>query len=182
MPRRQTVELHDTERPPSTAYELLSESSTELVATAGDCLLVIVRKTLSTAGVSAIQRGFEQLERDHKRVGYLSYIDGDCCTLMEASARGLMTHVVRRHTRRIAVAAIVVGGEGLRAAVVRRILTGIHLASGAEHPMRPFGMLEPALDWYEMTWPERALPRADLRNALLELHPGCPTTASLRDF
>jgi hypothetical protein len=132
--------------------------------------------------VSAIQRGFELLERDYKRVGYLSYIDGDNCTVMEASARGLMAHVVRRHTRRIGVAAIVVGGEGFRAAVVRRILTGIHFASRAEHPMSPFRTLEPALDWYEATWPERSLPRSALREALFALHPGCTTTPSPREL
>jgi hypothetical protein len=131
--------------------------------------------------VSAIQRGFEQLERDHKRFGYLSYIDGDRCTVMEPSARGLMSHVVRKHTRRIGVAAIVVGGEGFRAAVVRRLLTGIHLASRAEHPMTPFRALEPALDWYEATWPEHALPRSALREALIALHPGCTTRPSGRD-
>lgn len=170
MPALQTAETRDTERPARGPQALL-ESSTEVIATAGDCLLVIVRQTLSTDGVSAIQRGFEQLEREHKRVGYLSYIDGDNCTVMEPSARGLMAHVVRRHTRRIAVAAIVVGGEGFRAAVVRRLLTGIHLASRAEHPMSPFRALEPALDWYEATWPEGRLPRPALREALLALHP-----------
>ena len=172
MQARQTVDDRDTERP-ARGPEILSESSAELVATAGDCLLVIVRTTPSTEGVTAIQRGFEQLEREYKRVGYLSYIDGDNCTVMEASARGLMAHVVRRHTRRIGVAAIVVGGEGFRAAVVRRLLTAIHLASRAEHPMSPFRALEPALDWYEATWPEGCLPRAALREALIALHPGC---------
>ena len=181
MQARRSAETRDTERP-GRGTEILSESAAEVVATAGDCLLVVVRTTLSTAGVSAIQRGFEQLERDHKRVGYLSYIDGDNCTVMEPSARGLMAHVVRRHTRRIGVAAIVVGGEGFRAAVVRRLLTGIHLASRAEHPMSPFRTLEPALDWYEATWPERCLPRAALREALLALHPGCTTAPSPRDL
>jgi len=151
--------------------EVISESPTELVATAGDCLLVVIRTTLSAEGVSAIQRAFEQLEREHKRVGYLSYIDGDNVTMMEPSARGLMARVVGRHTRRIGVAAIVVAGEGFRATVVRKLLTGIHLASRAEHPMSAFRALEPALDWYEATWPERRLPRADLREALLALHP-----------
>lgn len=175
MHARQAVDDRDTERP-APDPQILSESSAEVVATAGDCLFVIVRTTLSTAGVSAIQRGFEQLEREHKRFGYLSYIDGDRCTVMEPSARGLMAHVVRRHTRRIGVAAIVVGGESFRAAVVRRLLTGIHLASRAEHPMTPFRSLEPALDWYEATWPEHALPRFALREALIALHPGCAAT------
>jgi hypothetical protein len=179
MQARRTVEDRDTERP-ARGCEVLCESPSELIATAGDCLLVVVRTTLSTEGVSAIQRGFEQLERAHKRVGYLSYIDGDKCTVMEASARGLMAHVLRRHTRRIALAAIVVGGESFRAAVVRRILAGIHLASRAEHPMSPFRALEPALDWYEATWPEHSLARHALREALVELHPGCATTASPR--
>src|SRR5262245_31838059 len=121
-----TPRAADGALPALTAYQLLSETPAELVATVGDCLLVMLRQTLSIVGVSAIQRGFEQLETDYESVGYFSYIDGDRCTWMAPSARGLMTQVVRRHSRRIGAAAIVVGGDGFRATVVRGILRGIH--------------------------------------------------------
>src|SRR5512147_1705150 len=58
----------------STAYQLVSESPTESVATAGDCLLVVIRETLSVDGVKAVQSAYEQLQHNYKRVGYFSYI------------------------------------------------------------------------------------------------------------
>jgi hypothetical protein len=155
----------------STACQPLCDNPAELVATAGDCLLVIIRQTLSVEGVHAIQRGFEQLTSDYERVGYCSYIDGNSPTIMAPAARGLMAHVVGRHTQRIGAAAIVVGGDGFRAKVVRGALSGIHLASRAQHPMRPFPALEPALAWYEATWPQRLLPAFGVREALIAVCP-----------
>jgi len=161
----------------STACQLLCDNPAELVATAGDCLLVIIRQTLSVEGVHSIQRGLEQLTSDYQRVGYCSYIDGNNCTLMAPAARGLMAHVVGRHTLRIGVAAIVVGGDSFRAKVVRGALTGIHLTSRAQHPMRPFPALEPALAWYEATWPQRLLPAFGVREALITV---CPEALQAR--
>jgi hypothetical protein len=57
---------------------------------------------------------------------------------MNVQARDLMTDVVRRHTKHIGCAAMAVVGEGFRSTVVRSIITGIYLASRAEHPLRVF--------------------------------------------
>jgi hypothetical protein len=152
-------------------YRIVSASPTETVATAGDCLLVIVQQTVSTIGVSAIQRAYEQLEAEYEQVGYFSYIEGSRCTPMDAQARKLMADVVRRHTSRTGIAAMVVAGDGFRCTVVRSILTGIHLASRADHPMRAFRAVEPALAWYQAKWPRRKHPPSALREALLALHP-----------
>lgn len=156
---------------PASKYQLIATSATETVATAGDCVLVVVQKTVSAIGVSAIQRAFEQLEADYERVGYLSFIEGSQCAPMDARARKLMADVVGRHTHRIGVAAMVVVGDGFRTTVVRSILTGIHFASRAVHPMRAFPALEPALVWYQATWPRRKLPPSALREALFALYP-----------
>lgn len=152
-------------------YELVSASPTETVATAGDCLLVIVEQTVSTIGVSAIQRAFEWLEQEYESVGYLSFIEGSRCTSMDTKARKLMSDVIRRHSSRIGAAAMVVGGDGFRSTVVRSVITGIHLASRAEHPMRAFAALDPALAWYQATWPRRKLAPFGLREALFALYP-----------
>jgi len=162
---------------PAPKYQLVSTSRTETIATAGDCLLVIVEQTISTIGVSAIQRAFEQLEQGYERVGYFSFIQGSRCTSMDAKARQLMADVVRRHTSRIGVAAMVVAGDGFRSTVVRSILTGIHLTSRAAHPMRAFRTVEPALAWYQATWPGRKLAPSALREALFALHPSAAEAA-----
>jgi hypothetical protein len=150
---------------------LLSHSATELVAVAGDCVIVIITKTLSPIGVSAVQRGFEQVKASHEQVGYLSYVEGAACGAMDATARNLMADVVRRNTSRIGAAAIVVNGDGFRSTVVRSVITGIHLASRAAHPMRVFPKLAPALDWYAAQRPRRQVPVIALREALFELYP-----------
>lgn len=182
VPARGSLQPRPTDpgaaRTPAAKYRLVFASPTETVATAGDCLLVIVQQTVSTIGVSAIQRAYEQLEADYDQVGYFSYIEGSQCTSMDAKARKLMADVVRRHTSRTGVAAMVVGGDGFRCTVVRSILTGIHLASRAEHPMRAFSAVEPALAWYQAKWPHRKHPPSALREALLALYP--PAAQALR--
>jgi hypothetical protein len=158
--------------PPSAAVlQVVSQSPTETVAMVGDCLIVIVEKTVSNIGVNSIRRGLEQLESQYEQVGYLSYIEGTKCSSMDARGRQLMADVIGRHTTRIGAAAMVVNGDGFRSTVVRSLLTGIHLASRARHPLRAFSTVEPALAWYEQMRPRRKLARAALREALLELHP-----------
>lgn len=164
--------------PAPAKFQLVSKSPTETVATAGDCLLVIVEKTVSHIGVNAIRRGFEQLESMHAEVGYLSYIEGSEAAGMDATGRQLMADVIRRHTARIGAAAMIVNGDGFRSTVVRSVLTGIHLASRATHPLRVFSAVEPALDWYEENRPRRMLSRVALREALLALH--SPAAGALR--
>jgi hypothetical protein len=157
--------------PPTVKFEIVSKSPTETVATAGDCLIVIVEKTVGNLGVNAIRRGFEQLEAQYEQVGYLSYIEGAQCRAMEAQTQQLLTDVIRRHTTRIGAAAMIVHGDGFRCTVVRSLLTGIHVASRAKHKLRVFSTVEPALVWYEETRPGRKLQRSALREALLALYP-----------
>ena len=164
--------------PAAAQLEIVSKGPTETVALAGDCLIVIVEQTVSNIGVNAIRRGFEQLEAQYGQVGYLSYIEGTKCTLMDARARELLADVIRRHTSRIDAAAMIVNGDGFRATLVRSVLTGIHLASRAVHPMRAFSTMDPALAWYGEKRPSRKLPPSALREALLALYP--PAAEALR--
>ncbi len=157
--------------PTPARFQVISKGPDETVATACDCLIVVVERTVSTLGVNAIRRGLEQLSAKHERVGYFSYIEGEQCSTMNASARELMADVVQRYTTRFGAAAMVVSGGGFRSTVVRSILTGIHLASRASHPMRAFGTLAPAFAWYEQVYPDRRLHAAALRDALFELYP-----------
>lgn len=164
--------------PAATTLQIVSKGPTETVALMGDCLIVIVEQTVSNIGVNAIRRGFEQLESQYERIGYLSYIEGTKCTSMDAKGRELMADVIRRHTTHIDAAAMIVDGNGFRATVVRSLLTGIHLASRAGHPMRVFSMMDPALAWYGEMRPRRKLPPSALREALLALYP--PSARALR--
>jgi hypothetical protein len=144
---------------------------------AGDCLIVILEERLSALGVNSIRRGLELLESEYEQVGYISYIKRDCASA-EAQTRELMADVVRRHTTRIGAAAMVVSGEGFRSTLVRSVLTGIHLASGATHPLRTFSALDPALAWYEQKRPRRKLGPAALREAVIGVYP--PAAQNLR--
>lgn len=139
---------------PDAPFELLAHNPMETVAIAGDCLVVMVGRTLSAHGVLAIQRGFERLELAHDRFGYLSLIEGSRVGTMEPRARALMAEVVGKYTRHIAVASFAVEGSGFRSTAIRSILTAIHVASRAGHPLKVFASLDAALAWYAERYPE----------------------------
>ncbi|HVZ31855.1 MAG TPA: hypothetical protein VG963_05485 [Polyangiaceae bacterium] len=155
----------------------MSRSSCETVAVAGDCLIVILEEKLSILGVNSIRRGLELLGSEYEQVGYVSCIKENCASA-DVQTRELMADVVRRHTTRIGAAAMVVSGEGFRSTLVRSVLTGIHLASGATHPLRTFSALDPALAWYERKRPRRKLGLAALREAVIGVYP--PAAQTLR--
>jgi hypothetical protein len=147
---------------------VLSDLAAETVIAVGDCLVVVLSESLSVLGVNAIRRGLEWLEAEHGRCGYLSIIPKRA-THLDDAARKMMGDVVRRHTHHIDAAAMVVGGTGFRATVVRSIITGIHLASSATHPLKVFATLDPALDWYTRSRPNRITEAAELRHAVCAL-------------
>jgi MFS superfamily sulfate permease-like transporter len=125
---------------------MLFENGATSVAIVGDCLVVLLSGTMSTLVVNAVERGLSELSRRPNRISYLSLID-PAMRGIDADARERMAAVVRRHSKQIAGAAMVSEGSGFRATAVRSIITAIHLASRAAHPLRVFESLEPALVW-----------------------------------
>jgi hypothetical protein len=144
------------------------------VAVAEDCVFVVVKRTVSAAGVDAIRRAFERVEAEHARIGYVSFIHADGVRAMDAAARDLMTKVLRKYTRHIEAAAMIVDGTGFRGTVVRSVLTAIHMASNASHPLRCFSAPEPALAWYREKRPTAKLDNAAIERVLRELVPRVP--------
>jgi hypothetical protein len=136
---------------------VLCRSPSETIAVAGDCVIVLLGRTLSSSGVEAVRRALERITNEHERAGYFSVMNASALRSMDAAARDLLTDVITKYTRQIAAAAMVVDGGGFRATVVRSVLTAIHLASRASHPMRAFPELAPALDWYATKRPDAKL-------------------------
>jgi hypothetical protein len=125
---------------------------------------------LSVAGVAGVRLGFEQLTARYPQIGYIGYLDSTNST-MNPKAREMMAEVVGKYSSRIGAAAIVVHGKGFKATVVRSVITGIHLASRATHPLRACADVESALRWYESKRPQRETGAAELRAVLAALHP-----------
>jgi hypothetical protein len=118
------------------------------VATAHDTIIAIIHVRLTMLGVDAVRRAFQRLERKCESIGYFSVVDGRNAGSNHPVARRAMSDLVRRYTQRVDAAAFVVQGEGLKAALVRRVVLGIHLGGRASHPVRTFSTLDPALAWY----------------------------------
>ncbi len=130
--------------PPS--CELVYESPCDLVAMVGDCLVVVMVKELTPLCVNAVGRGFASLTRRYAKVNYFSVIEQGTL-VMHPEARREMAKVVSKHTQNIKGAAFVCHGTGFRATAVRSVITAIHMASFASHPLRVFSALDPALAW-----------------------------------
>jgi hypothetical protein len=69
--------------------------------------------------------------------------------VMHPDVRANMAKVIGKHTRNITGAAIVCAGTGFRATAMRSIVTAIHIASLAAHPLRVFSEMAPALAWLQ---------------------------------
>jgi hypothetical protein len=137
-------ELASVAAPPS--CEMVYQSSNDLVAMVGDCLVVIMVKELTPLCVNAVGRGFASLTRRYTKVNYFSVIEQGTL-VMHPEARREMVKVVSKHTQSITGAAVVCNGTGFRATAVRSVITAIHMASFASHPLRVFSALDPALAW-----------------------------------
>src|SRR5262245_5248994 len=83
---------------PVAHFDLIARSPTELVAIAGDCIIVVIDRTLSANGVLAIQRGFERLQSAYGRFGYLSVVEPSRLGTMDQRARSLMAELVGKYS------------------------------------------------------------------------------------
>ncbi len=126
--------------------ELVYESPSDLVALVGDCLVLLMVKELTPLCVNGVGRGFASLTRRYAKVNYFSVIEQGTL-VMHPEARRDMAKVVSKHTRSIKGAAIVCHGTGFVATAVRSVITAIHMASFASHPLRVFSAIDPALTW-----------------------------------
>lgn len=151
--------------------EVIARNPTETIAVAGDCLIVLIGRTMSASGVQAVQRGFEKLAQRYDRFGYLSVIEGYRLGRLEPRARDLMAEVVGKYSPSMAVASFAVAGVGFGPTAVRSILTAIHIASRAKHPMKVFSQLDGALEWYAATYPERRCDTPELARRVELLGP-----------
>lgn len=142
---------------PPIAYE----GEGDLVTSIDQCVVVLLERSFTAHAASAIGTEMSRIVERHGKVHYLSVISS--VKLREQhGARAAMANVVRRYTKSITGAAIVCEGAGFRPTVVRSVITAIHMASLASHPLRVFSTLDPALGWLLEQQPERDLDIAAL--------------------
>lgn len=127
---------------------VIHEGGDDLVATLGDCLIVILSKGFTVAAVHAIGAAFTSLLQRHQNVAYFSLIERGRLRLQDGARAG-MARVIGRHTRDLRCAAILLEGGGFSATAVRSIITAVHVASLASHPLRVHSDLAAALSWLE---------------------------------
>jgi hypothetical protein len=126
--------------------KLIYDSSGIQVATIDDCLLVMLAGTMTIPVVNAIEQGFSEISRRERMIGYLSVIQLSVHAI-EDETRSRLTAVVKRYSKQISGAALVCEGTGFRATAIRSVITAVHFASRAEHPLKVFDSLRPALSW-----------------------------------
>lgn len=142
-----------TDGPPTSQrhpYEVLHTGNTDLVAYLGPCL-IIVSHTMTPAGVDAIGRGFAKLVARHERVCSISFVERRAGSGSSAEVREMLAQVARKYTKSMTGAAVVCEGTGFRATAVRSVVTAIHMASRASHPVKVFSCVEAGLEWLAST-------------------------------
>ncbi len=135
--------------------ELIHTSPGEAVAIVDDCLFAVRLRHLTLPTVTAIGSAFETLRSRYERVNYFGMAQAGQDP-QSSEARAEMARIVREHTTAIIAAAIVCEGDGFRATVARSVITAVHMASRAVHPLKVFDASEPALRWLGSKQPSGA--------------------------
>lgn len=124
----------------------LREQPGEKIAVFGNCVIAYLHQSMSLDSVAAIERAFEEITRRGARIAYLSIlVPGEVS--IDSTVKHKMSKVVASYTKQISGAAIVYKGDGFRATVVRSVITAIHWAGRASHPLHVFDDLDRALTW-----------------------------------
>lgn len=126
--------------------KLLVDDTGEKVAIVGDCVVVLIRPKLTLRGVTAIEGAFDQIAERDAWIAYLAVIVPDVKSF-DSEAQRRLSNAVGKHTDHTSGAAIVYEGTGFRATTVRSVLTAIHWASRAKHPLKVFATVGSALSW-----------------------------------
>jgi hypothetical protein len=130
------------------AHQIVHEAGGMLVASCEDCVVSVLSRNLTLAGVNALGVELSRLVERYGSARYFSVVT-EGRVREQPGARSAMTFVLNKHTKQLRRAAIVVEGTGFVVTAVRSVITGIHMASSATHPLRVFSTVDPALAWLE---------------------------------
>lgn len=147
------------------APKVLLDQPREKVIVLGSCVVVYLNPTLTMHGVAAVDRAFQELSQPDVWITYFSVVEPNHDE-PDGSARDAMARVVARHTKHISGAAVVYRGTGFRATVVRSIITAVHWASRATHPLGVFEDVNTAMTWLKKRPHNEALDMTAVENVV----------------
>lgn len=119
------------------------------VATFGPYVLWWLRTHMTYAILDAADAACADIVRTYGTIGYIALFEPDATVMMPSEFRAPSAQFVARYSDRFFGAAMVYEPSGFKATVVRSVITAVHLASRARHPLRVTSDLAAAVDWLE---------------------------------
>jgi len=99
-------------------------------------------------GVRQLERAFRETLEVYPSIGFLTILeDPPARAGAPANVRSSVANLLQHHGDRIDAALIIYDGGGIRSAIVRSVITGINLLSGARFPNQVFGDPRLGMKW-----------------------------------
>jgi hypothetical protein len=165
---------------PTSAVDILHFGSTDLVASAGPCIIT-VSVEITMSGIDAIARGMARLQRRYATLCAFSITDRQSSGGIDPECRQGLIELSRKHTHILSGTATVLEGTGFRATALRSLVTAIHMASSSSHPAKVFASVQSGLEWLASTQPAGALDISSMAQAVATFRAQLKEKASRRD-
>lgn len=126
------------------------------LVTFGPYVLWWLKTHMTHAIIEAAEAASVDILGAYGTIGYIGLFEPESSVVMPSEFRVPSAEYVARHTDHFFGAAMVYEPSGFKATVVRSVITAVHLASRARHPLRVFTEVGAAVDWLETAAPPRA--------------------------
>lgn len=127
-----------------------------VLAVIGPYVLWWLKTEMEQRLIEAAEVASSDILRAYGTLGYIGLFEPESTVMMPSECRKPSIEYVGRYTDHFFGAAMIYERSGFRATLVRSMITAVHLASRARHPLRVFGELEQGVKWLESAAPPRA--------------------------
>ena len=99
----------------------------------------------TSLGLDALERAHDLVDQANPRIAFLVLVDPEARP-PSAEARARIADLMRCSTKTVA-SALVFGGLGFKASIIRGVVTGLNLLAGYPFPYRTFADADTAVGW-----------------------------------
>jgi hypothetical protein len=137
----------------------------------GPTAVLVYHLDVEMAAISAISAVFARLRLQFPETGFgfLTLVKVDTNVRPPSHVRAAVATLLKQYNEDIRAAAIVYGGDGFQATIVRSVITAITLASGTRFPNRVFAEIKPAIAWLAQMQPLEMRVVRDLERTVAKL-------------
>lgn len=131
----------------SVELQILHDEPGFVIASWRHVLVTVFWRRACVADLEILEDRQEIIKKEHGRFASLSVMLAPIRTTIDEKARQKSGEMAKANGTKMIAAAVVVGDSGLRATIMRSILTGIMLLGRTASPTKPFSNVPDATQW-----------------------------------